>query len=223
LEFTAIPGGLTIACTITLSKRAKTQSTGGSNVSALINRKGTPMSGLAALAVHDVAVASVAGTSLPAGLTPSVIDGFAAGALLSGLCLLLVMAPRRILRRRRPTVRGAAWASAQHQLITPDLSAYAARPAKVLAATILDSLADESAEVVVCLPGREARVPTRRPEARVPTRRPEARVPTRRPEPTVPTRRPEAKRSSGRHAAPPVGVGNRMVSKLALHPLAARE
>jgi hypothetical protein len=39
----------------------------------------------------------------------------------------------------------------------------------------------------------------------------------------VPERRPEAKRNSGRHAAPPVGMSSRMVSRLAFHPLAVRD
>jgi hypothetical protein len=59
------------------------------------------MNGIAVLAVKGAAVASGLGASLLPGVAPSAIEGFAVGSLLSGVCLLLVIAPRRILRVRR--------------------------------------------------------------------------------------------------------------------------
>jgi hypothetical protein len=139
------------------------------------------VSGFAVLAVKEVAVASGLSTSLLPGIAPSAIDGFAAGTLLSALCVLLVMAPRRGLRRRRARARAAARTVAAHNPMTPDLSRNAARPARFVPVARSNPLADESAEVLI------------------------SRV----------ERRPEAKRSSGRHAAPPVGVGSRVASRLA--------
>jgi len=145
------------------------------------------VSGFTVLAVKEVAVASGLSTGLLPAIAPSAIDGFAAGTLLSALCVLLVMAPRHGLRRRRARARAAARARAvaqvraAHNPMTPDLSANAARQARLVPAASSNPLADESAEVVI------------------------SRV----------ERRPEAKRSSGRHAAPPVGVGSRVASRLA--------
>lgn len=139
------------------------------------------MSGFTVLAVKEVAVASGLSTGLLPGIPPSAIDGFAAGTLLSALCVLLVMAPRHGLRRRRARARAAARARAPHNPKTPDLSGNAPRQARFVPAASSNPLADESAEVVI------------------------SRV----------ERRPEAKRSSGRHAAPPVGVGSRVASRLA--------
>lgn len=139
------------------------------------------MSGFTVLAVKEVAVASGLSAGLLPGIAPSAIDGFAAGTLLSALCVLLVMAPRSGLRRRRARARAAARTIAAHNPMTPDLSRNAAaRSARVVAAASSNPLADESAEVVI----------------------------------SQVERRPEAKRSSGRHAAPPVGVGSRVASRL---------
>ena len=66
------------------------------------------MSGFAALAVKEAAVASGLGTSLLPAIAPSALDGFAVGTLLSALCVLLVMAPRRISRRSRRSARNGA-------------------------------------------------------------------------------------------------------------------
>jgi len=132
------------------------------------------MNGFAALAVKEAAVASGLGTSLLP-IAPSAIDGFAVGTLLSGLCLLLVMAPRRISRRRnRQASSNGVWANAPHPPVTPDLSAapsaasiypaastfpaasiVPAAPTQPAAANASSPFADESAEIVVAYPVRE--------------------------------------------------------------------
>ncbi len=127
------------------------------------------MNGFAALAVKEAAVASGLGASLLP-IAPSAIDGFAVGTLLSGLCLLLVMAPRRISRRRnRQATRNGVWANAPHPPVTPDLSAapsaastfpaasiVPAAPTHPAAANASSPFADESAEIVVAYPVRGA-------------------------------------------------------------------
>jgi hypothetical protein len=178
------------------------------------------MSGLAALAVHEVALTSGLRTSLPAGITPSVIDGFAAGALLSGLCFLFAMAPRRIVRRLRPAAK-VAKRGVPREPITLDLSGYASQPPPFLPSPNLDPLADESAEVVISLLDREAIAQVSSLVSANDPSSGKSRQPTASSE--VPQRRPEPKRTAGRHAAPPVGVGSRVASKLALHPVAARQ
>jgi hypothetical protein len=172
------------------------------------------MSGLAVLAVKEAAVASGLGTSVLPGIAPSAIDGFAVGTLLSALCILLVMAPRRRSRRSKVSGRDGVWTTAPHNPMTPDLSGYAATSAYSVAAAISNPFADESAEVVVSLPSwaENAQVPDLKNGGKHRSSGSE-----------VPERRPEAKRSSGRHAAPPVGAGSRMASKLPLHQLATRD
>jgi hypothetical protein len=177
------------------------------------------VSGFAVLAVKDVAVASSHGTSLLPTIAPSAIDGFAAGTLLSALCVLLVMAPRRGLRRRRARNRIGARTSMRHMQMLPDLSGKsAARRARLAAVAICDPLADESAEVVISLAERHewARLHDGASGGGYPTSH-------ELPGSNVRERRPEARRGSGRHAAPPVGVGSRVASKLAPHALAARD
>jgi len=176
------------------------------------------VSGFAVLAAKEVAVASGLGTSVLPTIAPSVIDGFAAGTLLSALCVLLVMAPRRGLRRRRARARSGIRASMPRKAVTPDLSGNsAAGRARLAAGAISDPLADESAEVVISLADtHEWAQLSGRASSGNPTRH-------ELPGSDMPQRRPEAKRGSGRHAAPPVGVGTRVASKLVPHALAARD
>ena len=56
------------------------------------------MNGLATIAVKGAAVVSGFGSGL---LAPSAVDGFAVGTLLSGVCLLMAIGPRRRRRRAR--------------------------------------------------------------------------------------------------------------------------
>lgn len=56
------------------------------------------MNAIAALAAKEAAVVSGFGAGL---LAPSAVDGFAVGTLLSGVCVLMVIRPRRRLRHAR--------------------------------------------------------------------------------------------------------------------------
>jgi hypothetical protein len=64
------------------------------------------MSTWVVVAARETAVTSAAPAGLLHGIAPAAIDGFAAGALLTGLCFLLIVAPR-MLRRPRPSARDA--------------------------------------------------------------------------------------------------------------------
>jgi hypothetical protein len=172
------------------------------------------MNGFAALAAKEAIVASGVGASLLPGIAPSAVDGFAAGTLLSGLCFLMVIAPKHGLRRGRLSARSGMLASVAS---APVMSEY------TMSATLSDPFADESAEVVV--PG-SAPVPdqaSREPKAGAYRSKhrladPEA-ARDRRPE----NRRPEIRRSAGRHAAPSSGIGSKVAGRLPFHPLAVRD
>ncbi len=172
------------------------------------------MTGWAALVAKDAAVASGLGSSVLGGIAPSAIDGFAVGTLLCGLCLVLVMAPRRLSRRRKRSTRQSVWTTGPHNPMTPDLSSYATAYARAATTPIADPFADESAEIVVYLPAREENPPLRDPK-NTGKHRPAG--------PDLAEKRPELRRSPGRHAAPPVGVGSRVASKLTLSSLALRD
>ena len=98
------------------------------------------MNGFAALAAKEAAAVSGFGTGL---LPPSAVDGFAVGTLLSGVCVLMVIGPRRRLRRarRRPDAQSSRDGARKG-------APAAARPDDSLA-TISDPPAGESAETVV--------------------------------------------------------------------------
>jgi hypothetical protein len=167
--------------------------------------------------VKQAAVASGFGMSLMPGIGPSAVDGFAAGTLLSGLCLMLVIAPLRGSRRTKSPARDRAPAKkAPHNPTTPDLSGYAAELALTVPRAIGDPFADESAEMVVSYPVREAA--GQLPDVRKGRSRSKHRSPGR----AVAARRPEVRRSVGRHAARPVSKTSQMARKLALHPLPVR-
>jgi hypothetical protein len=181
------------------------------------------MSGLAALAVKEAAVASGLGTTFLPGVAPSAVDGFAVGTLLSGLCFLLVMAPRRRSHRKRRLARNAEQAVAPQNPVSPNLagdvaapayvpapacapaSAYVAAPACATAGAACDPFADESAEVVVSYPIQEVSLGlpdvNNAGHSKHRLAGPEAE------------RRPEIRRGAGRHAAPPAGVGSRTASR----------
>jgi len=183
------------------------------------------MSGLAALAVKEAAVASGLGTTFLPGVAPSAVDGFAVGTLLSGLCYLMVMAPRRRARRKRRLARNANQAIAPQNPVTPDLagyvaapayvpapagaaaSAYVAAPAYATAGAACDPFADESAEVVVSFPIQEVSLGL--PEVN------DAGHSRHRLAGPQAERRPEVRRGAGRHAAPPAGAGSRTASRRA--------
>jgi len=120
------------------------------------------MNGFAALAVKEAAVATGHGPSLLPAIAPSALDGFAVGALLSALCVLLVMVTRDISRRSRQPARNGAPVSLRPLPKIPELTA-ALSPAPVhlaalvqlAAPTAASPFADESAEIVVARPARE--------------------------------------------------------------------
>jgi hypothetical protein len=161
------------------------------------------MSGLAALAVKEAAVASGLGTTFLPGVAPSAVEGFAVGTLLSGLCFLLVIAPRRRFRRRSRSARKAMRASATQTLSSHDLPGHVAASAYAATGVISDPFADESAEVLVSYPVQEVSLElpdqSNGGSSRHRLTGTEAR------------QRPEARRSAGRHAAPPSSA--RMASK----------
>ncbi len=183
------------------------------------------MNAIAALAAKEAAVVSGLGAGL---LAPSAVDGFAAGTLLSGICVLMVVGPGRRLRRARPgpevvAARGG-WGT----------TAYAA-PAGYPVAAMSDPYADESAEALVppaaTLPSA---LPMPSPSPAASPGRDEAghghdgksggyRSKHRLSEPEAGDRRPESRRSAPRHAAPSHGIGSRMVGRLPLHPLTVRD
>lgn len=156
------------------------------------------MSGLAALVVKQAAVASGFGMSLVPGIGPSTVDGFAAGTLLSGLCLMLIIGPRRGLRRTKSAARDSARTKA-----------------RTVPAAVYDPFA-ESAEMVVSYPVPEAG--GQLPDVKNRGSRSKHRSPGR----DLAMRRPEVRRSPGRHAARPVSRTSRMARKLVFQPLPVR-
>jgi hypothetical protein len=166
------------------------------------------MNGFAALAAKEAVVASGVGASLLPGIAPSAVDGFAVGTLLSGLCFLMVMAPKHGLRRGRLSARSGGWASTG--TAGPD-SDYPMAP------TLSDPFADEASEVVVAAGDQLA-------DELIPEPRPAGyRSRHRLAEQEAGDRRPVVRRSAGRHAAPSSGIASRMAGRLALHPLAVRD
>ncbi len=184
------------------------------------------MNAIAALAAKEAAVVSGIGAGL---LAPSAVDGFAAGTLLSGICVLMVVGPGRRLRRARPgpaplSARDGVWGT----------TAYAATAGYPVAA-MSDPYADESAEALAppaaALPSA---LPMPSPALAASPGRDDAghghdgkssgyRSKHRLSEPEAGDRRPESRRSAPRHAAPSHGIGSRMVGRLPLHPLTVRD
>jgi hypothetical protein len=163
------------------------------------------MSGLAALAVKEAAVASGLGATFLPGIAPSAVDGFAVGTLLSGLCYLLVMAPRRRSRRRSRTAKKAIQKNVAQTPSISDVSGYAAAPAYAAVGVMTDPFA-ESAEVIVSYPVAE--VSLELPDVR------NGGSSSHRLADTEAGQRPEVRRGAGRHAAPS-SVSGRMASKRA--------
>ena len=150
------------------------------------------MNGLAALAVKEAAAASGHGSSLLPAIAPSALDGFAVGALVSALCVLLVMVPRHIARRSR-------------------YSALSAAPTPLTAPVAASSpFADESAEMVIEYPVRDVTSLAGRSSDALASDLPSPEVRT------AGSRSKHRQGGSGRHAAPPIGSGSRKASKLAL-------
>ena len=175
------------------------------------------MHGIAALAAKEAAVVSGFGAGL---LTPSAVDGFAVGTLLSAICVLIVLGPRRHMRRQRSASRGVASATAACTAAQSSQSAIA----------ISDLLADELAETVVLsampLPATAAvlSAPPGRDDAGTAQDRKTSghRSKHRMSEPGTSDRRRESRRSAPRHAAPSQGISTKMAGRLPLHPITVR-
>jgi hypothetical protein len=202
------------------------------------------MNSFAALAVKEAATASGHGASLLPAIAPSALDGFAVGALLSALCVLLVMVPRHISRRTRQSARTRGPADMPTRPATFAVAALPAAPTQEAAsAGVISPFADESAEIVVWHPlrddaGQLAERSFHSPADRFPS--PQSGTVARRRKHRQSEagrsgrseradrldrldRLPEPRRGSGRHAAPPIGSGGRKASKVALHPMPARD
>jgi hypothetical protein len=162
------------------------------------------MNGLAALAAKEAALAS--GASLLPGIAPSAVDGFAVGTLLSGLCFLMVMAPKRGLRRRK--------VSASEGML---VGSEPVQPEYAMSVTLSDPFADEAAEVVVSADGQFLEEVGPEPKGAG------YRSKHRQSDSMGGDRRPEIRRSQGRHAAPSNGIASRMAGRFAIHPLAVHD
>jgi hypothetical protein len=85
------------------------------------------MSTWAAIAAREAATAASAGTTALHAIAPSALDGFAVGALLTGVCFLIIIAPRAF-RRDRLSARQGMWSGSRwHSRVRPD---YYATPAE---------------------------------------------------------------------------------------------
>ena len=163
------------------------------------------MNGLAALAAKEAALAS--GASLLPGIAPSAVDGFAVGTLLSGLCFLMVMAPKRGLRRRKVS-------ASEGMLLGSD----PVQPDYAMAVRLTDPFADEAAEVVVSAGGQLGDDVGAEPKGTGHRRKHRQSDPE-----GGGDRRPEIRRSQGRHAAPSNGIASRVAGRFAFHPLAVHD
>jgi hypothetical protein len=68
------------------------------------------MSAWAAIAAKDTAVTTSLGNGILHGISPGTLDGFAVGTMLTGLCFLVIVAPRS-LSRSRLSARPSVWPS----------------------------------------------------------------------------------------------------------------
>ena len=167
------------------------------------------MNGIAAIAVKEAAVMSGFGSGL---LAPSAVDGFAVGTLLSGVCLLMAIGPRRRLRRVR---QGRVTQSSR--VGTSAKPAAACGGSQHPAAALPGPSADESAEVVAPAGtyGRDEGAYTHN------SKNNGHRSKHRLSEPHA-SRRRESRRSAPRHAARAPRIG-RMASKFPPHPVPVRD
>jgi|SRR5271165_3142239 len=199
------------------------------------------MNAIAALAAKEAAVVSGFGAGL---LAPSAVDGFAVGTLLSGVCVLMVIGPRRRLRHAR---QGSDAQSSQ-AVARANTACTAARTDESPTG-ISGPLADEWAEALV---------PSAVPEASTKLEPAVVLVSCAMPEPVVAAVasatseqneaghvhdsknsgyrskhrmtgpyagdwRPESRRSAPRHAAPSHRVSSSLASRLPLYPLPVRD
>ncbi len=167
------------------------------------------MNGIAAMAVKEAAVVSGFGSGL---LAPSAVQGFAVGTLLSGVCLLMAIGPRRRLRRVR---RGRVTQSSRDGALA--MAAATSASSECSAAAMPGPLADESAEIVAPAGtyGRDEGAHAH--DSKNNGHRSKHKLS----DPHA-SRRPEWRRSAPRHAARAPRIG-RMASKLPSHPVSVRD
>ncbi len=178
------------------------------------------MSTWAAVAATEAFISR--GASPLHGIAPGAIDGFAAGALLTAACFLVVVTPR-MLRRSRLSAREGMWGGGmRHALFRRD---YGAPDAEAIAAAADGGslpvpagghpYADD-ADADVVLPGTAGDQPTHDQTGRG-SHRSKHRMTG-----SDNDRRADAPRSAPKHAAPSGGLGSWMSSRFAASPLAAR-
>jgi len=185
------------------------------------------VNGIAALAAKEALVASGLGPSVLPGVAPSALEGFAVGSLLSGVCFLMVMAPRRVRRARWSAKRRARLPGidAQQRPQAPaqasaDAGAGAGTGADDYAAAPTDNpFADESAEILVPA-GTAARLEmSQASQSHSGGHRGKPRLP----DSDGSSRRPDARRGAPRHAARSPGIGSKVTSVFSSHPAGARD
>ena len=188
------------------------------------------MNGIAALAVKEVAVVSGFGSGL---LAPSAVDGFAVGTLLSAVCLLMAIGPRRRLRRLRQARQVPTTPSSQYRVSATCVSAASAGDSasaagaagSASAAGSAGSRSDHSASVIPNpLANESAKVsaPAETSDAQAHDSKNNGYRSKHRLSDPDARRRPESRRSAPRHAARVHGIG-RTASKLPLHPVPVRD
>ena len=181
------------------------------------------MNGIAALAAKEALVASGLGPSVLPGVAPSALEGFAVGSLLSGVCFLMVMAPRRVRRARWSAKRRARLPGIDAQQ-RPEAPAQAGADAGAgaddyAAAPTDNPFADESAEILVPA-GTAARLEmSQASQSHSGGHRGKPRLP----DSDGSSRRPDARRGAPRHAARSPGIGSKVTSVFSSHPAGARD
>jgi hypothetical protein len=121
------------------------------------------MSAWAAIAAKDTAATTSLGNGILHGISPGALDGFAVGTMLTGLCFLVIVAPRA-LRQTRLSARPAVWPSFIRGLrVQRDY--YAAPGDTYSLAADTYSLAAESEMIFAAAPVADAPEATAGPEA----------------------------------------------------------
>jgi hypothetical protein len=121
------------------------------------------MSAWAAIAAKDAAATTSLGNGILHGISPGALDGFAVGTMLTGLCFLVIVAPRA-LRQTRLSARPAVWPSFIRGLrVQRDY--YAAPGDTYSLAADTYSLAAESEMIFAATPVSDAPQATAAPEA----------------------------------------------------------
>lgn len=150
------------------------------------------------------------GVSLLPRFVPTALDGIAIGTMLSGACLLLIIAPRHTLRRSRRRLG---------MFTVPDRAFLTRRGDGRLARPGSDQLGDEATEVIAP-PGVRPQGAPDSDEAHPDGRKTGYRSRHRRDEQESGQWRPESRQRTPRHAAPSAGFSSRIASRLPARTLA---